>query len=75
MGKNTIAIHASEGTNQGCIAEYFTDNKECKGNLEKLLLAASKQRAGKLTLLNTNQWLVNHVITRGLHKTRQTKLR
>lgn len=42
--------------------------------LEKLILSAVGQRAGKLTLMNTNPWLVDHVVLRGIQKTREYEM-
>lgn len=42
--------------------------------LERVLFSAASQRAGKLELLNSNQWLVHHVIQPGLAKCREYEL-
>lgn len=42
--------------------------------VERTLFSAARQRAGKLTLLNTNQWLAEHVIKPGLEKCREYEL-
>lgn len=42
--------------------------------VERILFSAARQRAGKLTLLNTNQWLAKNVIKAGLEKCREYEL-
>nr|AFN20596.1 prostaglandin endoperoxide synthase [Coccotylus truncatus] len=42
--------------------------------MERVLFSASSQRAGKLSLLNTNQWIVEHVVKPGLARCREHQL-
>nr|AFN20595.1 prostaglandin endoperoxide synthase [Gracilaria vermiculophylla] len=47
---------------------------EKENGLERLIFSAASQRAGKLTLLNTNKWLVKNVIKPGMKKCREYEL-
>ncbi|KAI0567764.1 prostaglandin G/H synthase [Gracilaria domingensis] len=44
------------------------------GGLERILFSASSQRAGKLTLLNTNKWFLKKILRPGMRKTREYQL-
>lgn len=42
--------------------------------LERVLFSASSQRAGKLELLNTNEWLVKNVVKAGIQRSRDFEI-